>query len=178
VEAPSCHSDRVRGGRVDRAVRHRAPDRDDASTCCGGERLGCWDEHHDALRRKCSCQGCRHPRRGPDWGRLAAYAILILITIAYLGPMLMLVLTAFKTLPSSRRTRRRCRPPSASTTSSRPGTRQLPALPADTVIYTIASTVVFVVSGTFLALAIARRFVRGPGRSSLCSSSRCSCRRR
>ena len=39
------------------------------------------------------------PGRRIDWGRLAAYAFLILIAIAYIGPLLMLVMTSFKTLP-------------------------------------------------------------------------------
>ena len=104
------------------------------------------------------------PRRGPDWGRLAAYAILILITIAYLGPMLMLVLTAFKTLPEFTKDATAL-PTSISLDNFFEAwdKANFPRYLLNTVIYTIASTVVFVVSGTFLALAIARRFVRGAG---------------
>ena len=34
-----------------------------------------------------------------NWGRIASYAALIFFAIIYLGPLLMLVNTAFKTLP-------------------------------------------------------------------------------
>ncbi len=104
------------------------------------------------------------PRRGPDWGRLLAYAFLILLAIIYIGPLLMLVITAFKTLPEFTKS-----------ATSLPATISLdnffeawdkanfPRYLLNTVIYTVSSTVIFVVSGTFLALAIARRFVRGSG---------------
>ena len=35
----------------------------------------------------------------PDLGRLVAYAFLILLMVFYIGPLLMLFMTAFKTLP-------------------------------------------------------------------------------
>jgi raffinose/stachyose/melibiose transport system permease protein len=97
-----------------------------------------------------------------DPGRFAAYVFLIILAIIYIAPMAMLVITSLKTLPEF--------------TKDAVG---LPAAPAfdnfveawnkasfpryllNTVIYTATSAVIFVVSGTFLALAIARRFVRG-----------------
>ena len=33
------------------------------------------------------------------WGRIASYAVLLFFAIIYAGPLLMLVNTAFKTLP-------------------------------------------------------------------------------
>jgi raffinose/stachyose/melibiose transport system permease protein len=104
------------------------------------------------------------PGRRIDWGRLAAYVFLILIAIAYLGPLLMLVLTAFKTLPEFTKD-----------ATSLPASFSLdnfveawdkanfPQYLLNTVIYTVASTVIFVISAVFLAIAIARRFVRGGG---------------
>lgn len=104
------------------------------------------------------------PRKGLDWGRLAAYAFLILLAVIYIGPMLMLLMTAFKTLPEFTKD-----------ATSLPASISLdnffeawdkanfPRYLLNTVIYTVSSTVVFVVSATFLALAIARRFVRGSG---------------
>jgi raffinose/stachyose/melibiose transport system permease protein len=35
-----------------------------------------------------------------NWGRIASYAILILFAVIYLGPLLMLVNTSLKTMPS------------------------------------------------------------------------------
>jgi raffinose/stachyose/melibiose transport system permease protein len=104
------------------------------------------------------------PRRGLDWGRLAAYVFLIALAIIYIGPMLMLLVTAFKTLPEFTKS-----------ATSLPASFSLdnffeawdkanfPRYLLNTVIYTVTSTVIFVVSATFLALAIARRFVRGSG---------------
>jgi raffinose/stachyose/melibiose transport system permease protein len=104
------------------------------------------------------------PGRRIDWGRLAAYVFLILIAIAYIGPLLMLVLTSFKTLPEFTKD-----------ATSLPASFSLdnffeawdkanfPQYLLNTVIYTVTSTVIFVVSAVFLAIAIARRFVRGGG---------------
>jgi raffinose/stachyose/melibiose transport system permease protein len=104
------------------------------------------------------------PRRRVDLGRLAAYAFLILIAIAYIGPLLMLVVTSFKTLPEFTKD-----------ATSLPASFSLdnyfeawdkanfPKYLLNTIIYTVASTVIFVVSAVFLAIAIARRFVRGGG---------------
>ena len=41
------------------------------------------------------------PGRRIDWGRLAAYAFLILIAIAYIGPLLMPVSYTHLTLPTT-----------------------------------------------------------------------------
>ena len=104
------------------------------------------------------------PGRRIDWGRLAAYAFLILIAIAYIGPLLMLVLTSFKTLPEFTKD-----------ATSLPASFSLdnffeawdkanfPQYLLNTAIYTVSSTVIFVVSAVFLAIAIARRFIRGGG---------------
>ena len=95
---------------------------------------------------------------------MAAYVFLILIAIAYIGPLLMLVLTSFKTLPEFTKD-----------ATSLPASFSLdnffeawdkanfPQYLLNTVIYTVTSTVIFVVSAVFLAIAIARRFVRGGG---------------
>lgn len=102
----------------------------------------------------------RRPRL--DGGRLVAYAFLLVLAVIYLAPMLMLVITAFKTLPEFTRD-----------AISLPGEfhwenfveawqkANFPRYLANTVIYTVVSAVTFVISGTFLSLAIARRFVRG-----------------
>lgn len=104
------------------------------------------------------------PGRRVDWGRMAAYAFLILIAIAYIGPLLMLVMTSFKTLPEFTKD-----------ATSLPASFSLdnffeawdkanfPQYLLNTVIYTVTSTVIFVISAVFLAIAIARRFVRGGG---------------
>jgi len=102
------------------------------------------------------------PRRGVDWGRMIAYVVLLVLAVIYIAPMLMLVMTAFKTLPEFTKDATAL-PTSLSLDNFFEAwdKANFPRYLLNTVIYTVVSTVVFVVSGTFLALAIARRFVRG-----------------
>jgi len=102
------------------------------------------------------------PRRRPDWGRLLAYAFLIVLAAVYIGPMLMLVMTAFKTLPEFTKDATSL-PTSISLDNFFEAwdKANFPRYLLNTVTYTVVSTLVFVVTATFLALAIARRFVRG-----------------
>jgi raffinose/stachyose/melibiose transport system permease protein len=106
----------------------------------------------------------RRSRLRLDPGRTVAYIFLIVLAVFYLAPMIMLVLTALKTLPDF-----------SKSPVGLPATLALenfgeawekanfPRYLVNTVLYTVVSTVVFVVTGTFLAVAIARRFVRGGG---------------
>jgi raffinose/stachyose/melibiose transport system permease protein len=102
--------------------------------------------------------------RRVDWGRLAAYAFLILLAIAYIGPLLMLVMTSFKTLPEFTKDATSL-PTSFSLDNFVEAwdKANFPRYLANTVLYTVTSTVIFVITGLFLAIAIARRFVRGGG---------------
>ena len=104
------------------------------------------------------------PSRRVDWGRLAAYAFLILIAVAYIGPLLMLVMTSFKTLPEFTKNATSL-PTSLSLDNFFEAwdKANFPRYLLNTVIYTVTSTVVFVITAVFLAIAIARRFVRGGG---------------
>jgi len=106
----------------------------------------------------------RPSRRRLDPGRMAAYAFLVVLAIIYIAPMAMLVLTSVKTLPDF-----------GKNAVGLPSTLELnnfaeawnkanfPQYLLNTIIYTFAGTVIFLITGTFLAVAIARRFVRGGG---------------
>jgi raffinose/stachyose/melibiose transport system permease protein len=102
------------------------------------------------------------PRKGFPWIKLASYVVLLLFTVAYLAPMLMLVNTAFKTTPEFNRAA-----VSLATSFNLDNffeawdKANFAQYLLNTIIYTAVSTIVFVVTGTFLAVAIARRFVRG-----------------
>jgi raffinose/stachyose/melibiose transport system permease protein len=102
----------------------------------------------------------RGPRIRP--ARLAAYAILIVLAILYLAPIGMLVITSFKTLPEFTRDAIAL-PKSISLDNFVEAWTKanFPRYLLNTVLYTAVSTIVFVITGTFLAVAIARRFVRG-----------------
>ncbi len=101
-------------------------------------------------------------RRRVDPGRLAAYVFLIVLAIAYIAPMAMLLLTSLKTLPEFTKS-----PVSLPTSFAFDNfveawnKANFPRYLLNTAIYTVSSAVIFVVSGTFLSVAIARRFVRG-----------------
>lgn len=99
-----------------------------------------------------------------DPGRFAAYVFLIVMAIIYIAPMAMLVLTSLKTLPEFNKN-----------AVGLPATLALdnfaeawdkadfPRYLLNTVVYSASSTIIFVITGTFVAVGIARRFVRGGG---------------
>jgi len=104
------------------------------------------------------------PRRPIDWARVASYLVLLALSVVYLGPLLMLLNTAFltpaefmrspMTLPSSF---------SLDNFFDAWDKASFARYLLNSAIYVVASTIVFVVTGTFLSVAIARRFVRGGG---------------
>ncbi len=104
------------------------------------------------------------PKPRPSLARGGAYLVLIVLAIVYLAPITMLVLTSFKTLPEFTRD-------AISLPASFSLDNYLEAFDkanfarylVNTALYTAVSTIVFVITGTFLAVAIARRFVRGSG---------------
>jgi len=103
-------------------------------------------------------------RRRIDPGRVAAYAFLVVLAIIYIAPMAMLVLTSLKTLPEF--TKNAVSLPTSFAFDNFVeawNKANFPRYLLNTVIYTVSSAVIFVVTGTFLSVAIARRFVRGGG---------------
>jgi raffinose/stachyose/melibiose transport system permease protein len=96
--------------------------------------------------------------------RLGAYAILIALALLYLAPIAMLVITSFKTLPEFTRDAISL-PASISLDNFFEAWNKanFPRYLLNTALYAAVSPVVFVVSGTFLAVAIARRYIRGSG---------------
>jgi raffinose/stachyose/melibiose transport system permease protein len=106
----------------------------------------------------------RRRRLRVDPGRTVAYAFLVVLAIVYIAPMLMLVITSLKTVPEFNKS------PVSLPTDPAWGNfveawnkANFPRYLLNTVLYTVTSAVVFVITGTFLSVAIARRFVRGGG---------------
>ena len=104
------------------------------------------------------------PRKPLDLARLGSYVVLLVLSVIYLGPLLMLLNTSLLTPGEFNK--------SPMTLPS--GLRLDNFLEAwdkanfaqyllNSILYTVVATTVFVVTGTFLAVAIARRFVRGGG---------------
>jgi len=97
-----------------------------------------------------------------DWGRVVAYALLIVFAIIYLGPLLMLLNTSLKSLPEFMKN------------ATAPATSfhlqnfadawkkaNFPRYMANTLLYTISATIIYVVAAVFVAFPIARNYVRG-----------------
>jgi raffinose/stachyose/melibiose transport system permease protein len=104
----------------------------------------------------------RRPRVDPV--RIAAYVLVGIMALVYLGPMLMLVNTALKTLPEF------MRDPISLTQSFSLGNfgeawqkASFPRYLGNTLLYTIAATVLYLASALPLSVAIARRYVHGSG---------------
>jgi raffinose/stachyose/melibiose transport system permease protein len=104
----------------------------------------------------------RRRRWRTDPGRLAAYVFLILLAIIYIAPMAMLVMTSLKTLPEFTRNAVALPTTLALDNFAEAWDKaNFPRYLLNTVLYTASSAIIFVVTGTFLSVAIARRFVRG-----------------
>lgn len=96
------------------------------------------------------------------WGRIASYAFLFVFAIIYAGPLLMLVNTAFKTLPEFMK----------SATSPVTGLNfgnfvdawtkaNFPRYLTNSLIYTVVATLVFATTAIFVAFPIARGYIKG-----------------
>ncbi len=101
-------------------------------------------------------------RRRIDWGRIAAYAVLVVLAAVYLGPLLMLVNTALKTLPEFAKN-----PVGPTTTFTIKNfgdawqKADIARYLGNTIFYTVVATLLYLASALPLSVAIARRYVRG-----------------
>ncbi|MBK8420861.1 carbohydrate ABC transporter permease [Candidatus Villigracilis saccharophilus] len=100
--------------------------------------------------------------RNINWGRVGSYAALLLFTVIYAGPLLMLVNTAFKTLPEFMK--------DATAPATSLGFKNFveawtkanfPRYLTNTLIYTISATTIYVITAVFVAFPIARGYVKG-----------------
>lgn len=106
----------------------------------------------------------RTSRKPINWGRIGSYAVMVLMAIIYLGPLLMLLNTSLKTMPSF------------STNATGLATEfhwqnfaeawekaNFPRYLLNSIIYTASSTIIFIVTGIFVAFPIARGYVKFAG---------------
>ncbi len=102
------------------------------------------------------------PRSPIKWGRIATYAVLIIFAIVYAGPLLMLVNTAFKTMPEFMKD-------AIAPTNSLNfdnfieawNKANFPRYLTNSLIYTVASTLIFIATAIFVAFPISRGYVKG-----------------
>lgn len=100
--------------------------------------------------------------RRVDWGKVVSYLILLIFAVLYLGPLLMLVSTAFKTLPEFFRNATGL--PEALNLDNFVEAWNLANFPTyllNSVIYTVVATALFVLTSVFVAFPIARNYFRG-----------------
>lgn len=102
-------------------------------------------------------------RRVP-WARIGIYTVLSLFALVYLGPLMMLVITSFKSMPEFMK----------SATALPTQLRFENFIEAwekanflrymtNTLIYTISATVIYVITAVFVAFPISRGYVKGAG---------------
>jgi raffinose/stachyose/melibiose transport system permease protein len=96
-----------------------------------------------------------------NWGKVLSYLVLIFFAILYAGPLLMLVNTAFKTLPNFMKD-------AVSITDSLNfenfteawNRANFPRYLTNTLLYTISATVIYMITAVFVAFPIARGYVK------------------
>lgn len=102
------------------------------------------------------------PQTPIKWGRIASYAVLVIFAIIYAGPLLMLVNTAFKTLPEFMK----------SATSPVAGVNfdnfvdawtkaNFPRYLTNSLIYTVSATLIYAVTAVFVAFPVSRGYIKG-----------------
>lgn len=101
-------------------------------------------------------------QRRVNWGKIGSYAALVIFAVIYAGPLLMLVNTAFKTLPSFMKD-------AVALTDSFNfknfldawNKANFPRYLTNTLIYTVSATVIYIITAVFVAFPIARGYVKG-----------------
>lgn len=96
------------------------------------------------------------------WGRIASYAVLVIFAIIYAGPLLMLINTAFKTLPEFMKS---ATSPVASINFENfidAWTKaNFPRYLTNSLIYTVSATLIYVVTAIFVAFPVSRGYIKG-----------------
>jgi len=99
-----------------------------------------------------------------QWGKIASYAVMLVFVLIYLGPLLMLLNTSLKTMPSFQ------------TNATGLATElhfqnfaeawekaNFPQYLLNSIIYTVSATTIFIITGIFVAFPIARGYVKHAG---------------
>lgn len=99
-----------------------------------------------------------------NWGNIGAYAILFIFAVLYLGPLLMLVNTAFKTMPEFSKDAVSV----ATSINFKNFTdawrlANFPTYLTNSLLYTAVATFVYVLTAVFVTFPISRGYVKGSG---------------
>ena len=99
-----------------------------------------------------------------DIGKIASYTLLIVLAIIYLGPLLMLVNTTLKTMPSFMKNATSLATEFHFQNFIDAWTKaNFPKYLLNTAIYTISATTIYVITAVFVAFPIARNYVKFSG---------------
>ena len=104
----------------------------------------------------------RSVRKKINWGKVVSYIILLIFAVIYIGPLLMLVNTAFNTLPQFM-----VNPTEPVKSFSFENfieaweKANFPQYLTNSIIYTATATIIFVLTAVFVAFPLARGYVKG-----------------
>ena len=96
------------------------------------------------------------------WGKIGSYAFLIIFTVLYAGPLLMLLNTSLKTMPEFMKN-------AVAITKGLNfenyieawNKANFPRYLTNTLIYTISATTIYAITAVFVAFPVSRKYVRG-----------------
>jgi len=96
--------------------------------------------------------------------KMAMYFILILFAVIYAGPLLMLVNTSLKTMPEFMKDAVSITKAFRFENFSEAWSKaNFPQYMTNTILYTFSATFIYIITAIFVAVPIARRYVRGAG---------------
>jgi raffinose/stachyose/melibiose transport system permease protein len=99
-----------------------------------------------------------------NWGRVASYAFLLLLAIIYLGPLLMLVNTSLKTMPTFMKDATGLATEFHLQNFSEAWNKaNFPKYLLNSAIYTVSATTIYILTAIFVAFPIARGYIKHSG---------------
>ena len=99
-----------------------------------------------------------------NWGKVGSYAILILLAVLYVGPLFMLVNTSLKTMPSFMKDATSLTTDLHFENFGEAWTKaNFPKYLLNSILYTAASTTIYIITAVFVAFPIARKYIKFSG---------------
>jgi raffinose/stachyose/melibiose transport system permease protein len=99
-----------------------------------------------------------------NWGKIGSYVILIIFAIIYLGPLLVLVNTSLKTMPSFMKDATGLARELHFQNFVEAWTKaNFPQYILNSLIYTISATTIYIITAVFVSFPIARNYVKFSG---------------
>lgn len=105
-----------------------------------------------------------YTQKRTDWGKIGSYAVLFVFAIIYLGPLLILVNTALKTMPSFMKDATGLATEFHFQNFVDAWTKaNFPKYLLNTILYTASATTLYIITAVFVAFPIARGYVKYAG---------------